>query len=32
MRITLIAAEPGKVAGSETPADAYRLTYSVGMP
>jgi hypothetical protein len=32
MRITLSGAEPGKVAGSEIPPDAYRLTYSVEMP
>lgn len=32
MRITLIAAEPGKVAVSEIPPNAYRLTFSVDMP
>ena len=32
MRITLIGAEPGKVAGSEIPRDVYRFTYAVEMP
>ena len=32
MMITLIGAEPGKMAGSEIPSDAYQLTYSVEMP
>jgi hypothetical protein len=32
MMITLVAAEPGKVAASEIPPGAYRLTYSVDMP
>ena len=30
--VTLIGAEPGKLAGSEIPRDAYRLTYAVGRP
>ena len=32
MRITLIKAEPGKLAGSEIARDAYRFTYAVEMP
>lgn len=32
MRITLIGAEPGKLAASEIPPAAYRLTYAVEMP